>query len=77
LALPNGAGDEVKRAGERMRKLVRRLNKEHKKEKTSKRRARRGRGVNKEIVTMSVPTSCTGPTVTTRSPTLGVKRFPQ
>ena len=51
--MPNGASDEAKRAGERMHKLVRRLNKEHKKEKTSKRRARRGRGVNKEIVTMS------------------------
>ena len=53
MALPNGASDEVKRAGERMRKVVRRLNKEHKKEKTSKRRARRGREVNREIVTMS------------------------
>ena len=50
--MPNGASDEVKRAGERMHKLARQLNKEHKKEKTSKRKARRGREV-KEIVTMS------------------------
>lgn len=74
--MPNGASGEVKRAGERMHKVVRRLNKEHKKEKTSKRKARRGREV-KEIVTMSVPTSCTGPTAIIRSPTLGAKRFPQ
>ena len=50
--MPNGASGEVKRAGERMHKLARQLNKEHKKEKTSKRKARRGREV-KEIVTMS------------------------